>query len=50
VRRNAIIAMGNSGNREFIPLLERIKSDDDEAISDCATWAIEKLRRAVKSA
>jgi epoxyqueuosine reductase len=50
LRRNAAIAMGNSGDENFIPLLERMKSDNDEAISESATWAIEKLRRAVKSA
>src|SRR5580693_1381035 len=50
LRRNAAIAMGNSGDEGFIPLLERMKSDDDEAISESATWAIEKLRRAEKSA
>ncbi len=46
LRRNAVIAMGNSGDEKFIPLLERMKSDDDHAISESAAWAVEKLRRA----
>ncbi len=49
LRRNAVIAMGNSGDEKFIPLLERMKSDDDPAISESAAWAVEKLRRGVKS-
>ncbi|MGD1023770.1 MAG: tRNA epoxyqueuosine(34) reductase QueG [Candidatus Sulfotelmatobacter sp.] len=50
LRRNAVIAMGNSGDEKFILLLERMKSDDDDAISESATWALDKLRRGVKSA
>ncbi len=50
LRRNAVIAMGNSGDEKFIPLLERMKSDEDAAISESAAWALEKLRRGVKSA
>ncbi|HKN17293.1 MAG TPA: tRNA epoxyqueuosine(34) reductase QueG [Candidatus Sulfotelmatobacter sp.] len=50
LRRNAVIAMGNSGDEKFIPLLERMKSDDDHAISESAAWAVEKLRQGVKSA
>jgi epoxyqueuosine reductase len=50
LRRNAVIALGNSGDEKFIPLLERMKSDEDAAISESAAWALEKLRRGVKSA
>jgi epoxyqueuosine reductase len=44
LRRNAVIAMGNSGNREFLPLLEALVLDEDEAVADSARWAVQTLR------
>src|SRR5271165_2942125 len=44
LRRNAVIAMGNSGDRKFLPRLEKLAMDDDEVIRESAAWAIEKLR------
>jgi len=44
LRRNAVIAMGNSGNPEFLPLLDRLASDEDESIADIARWAANELR------
>jgi epoxyqueuosine reductase len=44
LRRNALIAMGNSANREFIPTLEKFCQDGDDAIADSAAWALRKLR------
>jgi epoxyqueuosine reductase len=43
LRRNAVIAMGNSGDGNFLPLLEKLKRDEDEVVSESATWAIQKL-------
>ena len=43
LRRNAAIAMGNSGNREFLPLLETLAADDDPYVADCADWAKKRL-------
>jgi epoxyqueuosine reductase len=43
LRRNAVIAMGNSGDRRFEPLLERLRTDEDEIVADCADWAAKKL-------
>lgn len=43
LRRNAIIAMGNSGEARFIPLLETLATDDDEVARESAAWAIRKL-------
>ena len=43
LRRNAIIAMGNSGNRKFVPLLERLAADEDEIVAESAAWAVRKL-------
>ena len=45
LRRNAVIAMGNSGNRHFLPLLEALIVDKDEAVADSAHWAAEELRK-----
>jgi epoxyqueuosine reductase len=44
LRRNAAIAMGNTGNRQFLPLLEALVLDEDEAVADSAHWAVEQLR------
>jgi epoxyqueuosine reductase len=44
LKRNVAIAMGNSGNKEFIPQLESMMSDPDPVISEHARWALEKLR------
>ena len=44
LRRNAVIAMGNSGNRRFLPLLEALALDGDGAVADSAHWALERLR------
>jgi epoxyqueuosine reductase len=40
LRRNAVIAMGNSGERRFIPLLEKLASDGDEVVRESAAWAV----------
>jgi epoxyqueuosine reductase len=45
IRRNTAIAMGNSGNKEFIPVLEEMSQDSDENIAEHARWALEKLGR-----
>jgi epoxyqueuosine reductase len=43
LRRNAVIAMGNSGDRKFIPLLDKLAADEDEVVAESAAWAIQKL-------
>ena len=44
LRRNAIIAMANSGDRKFIPLLEKLVGDEDEIVRKSAEWALSKLK------
>jgi epoxyqueuosine reductase len=44
LKRNAAIAMGNSGDREFLPTLEKLKDDEDSAVAESARWALHKLR------
>ncbi len=43
LRRNAVVAMGNSGERKFLPLLRKLIGDEDEVVSEAAAWAIETL-------
>jgi epoxyqueuosine reductase len=43
LRRNAVIAMGNSGERKFIPALEKLAQDEDEVVRDSAAWALGNL-------
>jgi len=43
LRRNAILAMGNSGNMEFLPLLEELTIDEDPVIAESASWARNQL-------
>ena len=43
LRRNVAIAMGNSGERRFIPVLERLASEEDETVATHAKWALERL-------
>jgi epoxyqueuosine reductase len=43
LRRNAVIAMGNSGERKFLPALERLASDEDEVVRESVGWAVGKL-------
>jgi epoxyqueuosine reductase len=44
LRRNAAIAMGNSGERKFVGVLEKLAADEDESVAESAKWAMEKLR------
>lgn len=44
LRRNAAVAMGNSGERRFIPILERLAGGEDETVASHARWAWERLR------
>ena len=45
LRRNAVVAMGNSGNRKFVPTLEKLCSDPDPVVAEHAAWALAHLRR-----
>jgi epoxyqueuosine reductase len=44
LRRNAAIAMGNCGNREFLPVLDNLVGDEDESVAESARWASARLR------
>jgi epoxyqueuosine reductase len=43
LKRNTAIAMGNSGKTGFIPILTRLACDPDQAVSEAAKWALNRL-------
>jgi len=43
LRRNTAIAMGNSGERSFVPILQKLIADDDPAVAETAAWALSRL-------
>ncbi len=45
LRRNAAIAMGNSGDEKFVPLLEKMARDEDATVAGAARWAHKELTR-----
>jgi epoxyqueuosine reductase len=44
LRRNALVAVGNSGRAELAALAEPYASGDDELLRDHASWALDRLR------
>lgn len=42
--RNVCVAMGNSGQTAFIPLLETLAQDEEELVREHAAWALARLR------
>ena len=44
LRRNAAIAMGNSGERRFVAALEKLSADEDETVASSAEWALFRLQ------
>jgi epoxyqueuosine reductase len=44
LRRNALIAAGNSGEASLVPAVERWADGDDELLREHAEWALERLR------
>src|SRR5712692_8133698 len=43
LRRNAVVAMGNSSDRRFTPVLENLVEDEDPVVAEHARWAKKKL-------
>jgi epoxyqueuosine reductase len=43
LRKNAVVAMANSGDRRFVPLLEKLAADEDPAVAEHAKWAAKKI-------
>jgi epoxyqueuosine reductase len=43
LRRNVVVAMGNSGDSRFVPILEQLGNDDDALVAEHARWALTQL-------
>ena len=43
LRRNAVIAMGNSGDQRFLPLLQDLSADEEATVAEHARWAHARL-------
>jgi epoxyqueuosine reductase len=46
LRRNAAIAMGNSGDLQFTSQLQRLADDPDPTVAQHARWALQQLQRS----
>ena len=44
LRRNAVLAMGNSREERFDGILETMQGDEDPVVAEAAQWAAERLR------
>ena len=45
LRRNVAIAMGNSGNQDFVEDLQKLAEDNDPVVAEHAAWALRKLTK-----
>jgi epoxyqueuosine reductase len=45
LRRNALIAIGNSGDETLLPVLEKAVQDSDPVVAEAAAWAKRRLQR-----
>ncbi len=43
LRRNAAMAMGNSGDKKFAPTLKKLSEDSDPMVAEHARWSLAKL-------
>jgi len=44
LRRNVAVAMGNSGDQRFLPMLEDLAADEDALVAEHALWALRRLK------
>lgn len=49
LRRNAVIAMGNSGDKKFLPTLKKLCEDSDPVVAEHARWAVATLGRSTSA-
>ncbi len=48
LRRNALIAIGNSGDRRLLGVAQNASNDSDPVVADAARWASKRLEIGVK--
>jgi epoxyqueuosine reductase len=48
LRRNALVALGNTGGPEHAPAAEAWRESDDEMLRETASWALERLAERVR--
>jgi len=46
LRRNAVVAMGNSGDKKFMPTLKKLSEDPDPVVAEHARWAVATLEQS----
>jgi epoxyqueuosine reductase len=46
IRRNLAVAIGNTGDSRFVPLLEEMIRGEDEIVAEHARWALQRLAGA----
>jgi epoxyqueuosine reductase QueG len=44
LRRNALVAAGNSDTASLLDAVDRFRDDEDELLSEHARWAADRLR------
>jgi epoxyqueuosine reductase len=44
LRRNAAMAMGNSGEARFLSVLHKMEDEADPVVAEAASWAAAKIR------
>ena len=44
--RNAAIAAGNSGDAQYLPVLDTLMQDEDAVVAEAATWAVAQITGA----
>lgn len=44
LKRNVAVAMGNSGDKKFLPALDMLSQEKDNVVAEHARWAITKLK------
>jgi len=49
LRRNAVIAMGNSGDKKFVPTLKKLSEDPDPVVAEHARWAAARPSSSVET-
>jgi epoxyqueuosine reductase len=45
LRRNVAMALGNSGDDRFVPVLEELSQDTDATVAEHARWALQRLQQ-----